>query len=95
MARLELGEVRVSEGALITAAAPEDPSIVTRRLAEQGIYLRGLTIRRATLEEAFLRAHAAGAAAMRTELTKLRYLPTPRWTGRWSLRRSCPWAPPC
>jgi ABC-type multidrug transport system ATPase subunit len=54
LARLELGEVRVSEGALTTAIAPQDPSIVTRRLAEQGIYLRGLATRRATLEEAFL-----------------------------------------
>ena len=33
---------------------PEDPSAITRALAREGIYLRGLQTRRATLEEAFL-----------------------------------------
>ena len=54
LARLNLGDVRVGEGVITTGVAPEDPAIVTRSLAEQGIYLRGLATRRATLEEAFL-----------------------------------------
>jgi ABC-type multidrug transport system ATPase subunit len=52
---LGLGEARIEDGAIITTVAPEDPSIVTHALADRGIYLRGLTERRATLEEAFLK----------------------------------------
>ncbi len=52
--RLGLGETTVADGAILTAAAPEDPALATRALAEQGIWLTGLTRQRATLEEAFL-----------------------------------------
>ena len=52
---LGLGETRVEDGAIVTAAVPGDPALVTRALAEHGIYLRGLAERRATLEEAFLK----------------------------------------
>jgi ABC-type multidrug transport system ATPase subunit len=51
---LGLGELKVESGAIVSARVPEDPSVVTRALAEVGIYLRGLEVRRATLEEAFL-----------------------------------------
>jgi ABC-2 type transport system ATP-binding protein len=57
---LGLGETRVEDGAITTSLVPDDPAVVTRALAERGIYLRGLAERRATLEEAFLkltRAH--------------------------------------
>jgi hypothetical protein len=37
-----------------TTRIPEDPSIVTRALAGEGVFLRGLTVRRASLEDAFL-----------------------------------------
>lgn len=52
---LDLGDVRMDEGKIVTSVAPADPALVNRRLAGQGIYLRGLATRRATLEEAFLR----------------------------------------
>ena len=55
VAGLGLGEPQWDEGAIVTTATPADPSVVTRALAEQGIYLRGLEQRRATLEEAFLK----------------------------------------
>ena len=54
VAGLELGEPQLDDGAIVTTVTPGDPSVVTRALAEQGIYLRGLERRRATLEEAFL-----------------------------------------
>ena len=54
VARLELGAPRFEGGAIVTSITPEDPAIVTRALAEQGIYVRGLRVRRATLEDAFL-----------------------------------------
>lgn len=41
---------------------PDDPAVVTRALAEQGIFLRELAVRRATLEQAFLQlTHSAEA----------------------------------
>ena len=52
---LELGEPRVQDGEIITPIAPDDPSVVNRALVAQGIYLRELQVRRATLEEAFLK----------------------------------------
>jgi ABC-2 type transport system ATP-binding protein len=55
IAALGLGETRVDDGAIVTSTVPADPSVVTRALAERGIYLRGLAERRATLEEAFLK----------------------------------------
>jgi ABC-2 type transport system ATP-binding protein len=54
VATMGLGETRLEEGAILTTVTPEDPAIVTHRLADEGIYLRGLKARRATLEEAFL-----------------------------------------
>lgn len=61
VATLGLGDTHVRDGEIVTTVVPEDPSVVTRRLAEQGIYLRGLEPRRATLEEAFLKlTHADG-----------------------------------
>jgi ABC-type multidrug transport system ATPase subunit len=51
---LGLGETKLDGGAITTATVPDDPSVVTRALAEQGIYLRELEVRRATLEQAFL-----------------------------------------
>jgi ABC-type multidrug transport system ATPase subunit len=55
VAGLQLGEPRIDDGAIVTTITPEDPATVTRALAEQGIYVRGLQVRRATLEEAFLK----------------------------------------
>lgn len=55
VAGLGLGEPRVEDGAIVTSVVPDDPAVVTRALAEHGIYLRGLAERRATLEEAFLK----------------------------------------
>ena len=52
--RLELGEPRLEHGAILTTSTPADPSVVTRALADDGIYLRGLRVDRVTLEEAFL-----------------------------------------
>jgi ABC-type multidrug transport system ATPase subunit len=52
--RMGLGEPRFEDGEIVTTITPDDPSLVTRALAEQGVYLRGLRLRRATLEEAFL-----------------------------------------
>jgi ABC-2 type transport system ATP-binding protein len=58
---LGLGKTRVEDGAIVTSVVPADPAMVTRALAERGIYLRGLAERRATLEEAFLKlTHARG-----------------------------------
>ena len=54
MAALGLGEVGISGGSITTTAAPEHPSVVTRGPAAEAIYLRGLSVRRATLEDAFL-----------------------------------------
>lgn len=54
VAGLELGDVRVDQGRIITTVTPEDPGLVTHRLADAGIYLRGLSVKRASLEEAFL-----------------------------------------
>ncbi len=55
VAGLQLGEPQIDDGAIVTTITPEDPSTVTRALADQGIYVRGLQVRRATLEEAFLK----------------------------------------
>ena len=55
VADLELGEPRVQDGEIITPIAPDDPSVVNRALVAQGIYLRELQVRRATLEDAFLK----------------------------------------
>jgi ABC-2 type transport system ATP-binding protein len=54
VARLGLGEPGLEDGAIVVPTTPDDPSVVTRALAEQGIYVRGLRVRRATLEDAFL-----------------------------------------
>lgn len=64
---LGLGDVRVADSTITTSLTPEDPAVVTRALAEVGIYLRGLQVRRATLEEAFLQLtqeHDADATEM-------------------------------
>ncbi len=60
--RLDVGEARIEDGAILTPGVPEDPSVVTRALAESGIYLRELQVRRATLEEAFLQLTASDQA---------------------------------
>ncbi len=44
----------IEDGSITTPMTPEDPSVITRALATEGIYVRGLQTRRATLEEAFL-----------------------------------------
>ncbi|MGE0066689.1 MAG: ABC transporter ATP-binding protein [Solirubrobacterales bacterium] len=62
LGRLDLGEVELADGAIRTSQVPEDPSIVTRALAEAGIYLRELEIKRATLEQAFLQLTASDQA---------------------------------
>jgi ABC-type multidrug transport system ATPase subunit len=54
MRGLGLGDVAFADGAITTTTTPEDPATVTRALAEQGIFLRGLEVHRASLEEAFL-----------------------------------------
>ena len=41
-------------GAVLLIVTPEDPALVTHRLADAGIYLRALSVHRATLEDAFL-----------------------------------------
>ena len=65
VAGLGMGEPHVEDGSIIVPGTPEDTSIITRALAEEEIFLRGLQTRRATLEEAFLelthRAEAVGA----------------------------------
>lgn len=62
VSRLDVGEARIEDGAILIPGVPEDPSIVTRALAESGIYLRELQVRRATLEEAFLQLTASDQA---------------------------------
>ena len=52
--RSSVGETRVEQASIVTTVTPEDPALVTHRLADAGIYLRGLSVRRATLEDAFL-----------------------------------------
>jgi ABC-type multidrug transport system ATPase subunit len=59
---LGLGEADVREGEIVTTLIPEDPATVTRALAERGIYLSELAVRRATLEEAFLQLTGSGEA---------------------------------
>ena len=51
---LGLGQVSVADGEIIVPRTAEDPSEITRALAQQGIYLRGLRTQHASLEEAFL-----------------------------------------
>jgi ABC-type multidrug transport system ATPase subunit len=51
---LGLGDVGIDQGLITTTVIPEDPAIVTRALAEAGIYLSELEVKRATLEQAFL-----------------------------------------
>jgi ABC-type multidrug transport system ATPase subunit len=58
---LGLGDVRLAGGEIVTTVVPGDPAVVTRRLADEGIYLSGLNERRATLEEAFLKLTHADA----------------------------------
>jgi ABC-type multidrug transport system ATPase subunit len=62
VAALGLGDVRLDEGEIVTTVVPDDPAVVTRGLAREGIYLRGLAERRATLEEAFLKLTHADAS---------------------------------
>jgi ABC-type multidrug transport system ATPase subunit len=57
---LGLGETKLDEGAITTAIVPDDPSVITRALAQQGIYLRELEVKRATLEQAFLQLTGGG-----------------------------------
>ena len=54
IAGLGVGEPKIEDGSITTPMTPDDPSVITRALASEGIYLRGLQTRRATLEEAFL-----------------------------------------
>ena len=77
---LDAGDVRVQDGAIVTNRTYDDPSRITRALAEEGIYVRGLRSQRASLEEAFLGAHQ-GRRRVNAELAKLRYLPLPRLIG--------------
>jgi ABC-type multidrug transport system ATPase subunit len=51
---LGLGEVSVDDGDIVLARTVDDPAVLTRALAQQGIYLRGLQTQHANLEEAFL-----------------------------------------
>ena len=51
---LGLGPVSVEDGDIVVARTVDDPAVLTRALAQQGIYLRGLQTRHANLEEAFL-----------------------------------------
>ncbi|MFN8216804.1 MAG: ABC transporter ATP-binding protein [Solirubrobacterales bacterium] len=62
VAGLGLGETRIEDGAILTSVVPEDPSAVTRALAQAGIYLSELEVRRATLEQAFLALTASDQA---------------------------------
>jgi ABC-2 type transport system ATP-binding protein len=62
--RLGLGDPSVDGDEIVTTGIPEDPAVVTRALAEQGIFLQELAVRRATLEQAFLQlTHSAEADA--------------------------------
>ncbi len=61
LAGLGLGDVGVADGVVIASRIPEDASVVTRALATEGIYLRGLTVQRASLEDAFLEIVEAAA----------------------------------
>jgi ABC-type multidrug transport system ATPase subunit len=63
VAKLAVGTAELRDGAIFTSGVPEDPSIVTRALAESGIYLRELEIKRATLEQAFLQLTASEQAS--------------------------------
>ena len=54
IAPLGVGEPKIEDGSITTPITTEDPSVITRALAAEGIHLRGLQTRRATLEEAFL-----------------------------------------
>jgi len=51
---LALGDVKVADGVVTASRIPEDTSTVTRALAGEGVYLRGLSVQRASLEDAFL-----------------------------------------
>ena len=51
---LGLGAVAVRDGGISIARNAEDPALITHALAREGIYLRALETRRASLEEAFL-----------------------------------------
>jgi len=57
---LGLGETTVDGDLITTATLPDDPAVISRALAEEGIYVRGLQARRGTLEEAFLALTAEG-----------------------------------
>jgi ABC-type multidrug transport system ATPase subunit len=57
---LGLGETNLRDGEIVTTVIPDDPSIVTRALAEKGIFLGELAVRRATLEQAFLQLTGSG-----------------------------------
>ena len=51
---LQLGDVRFTDGLVTATRIPEDPSTVTRALAGEGVYLQGLAVQHASLEDAFL-----------------------------------------
>ena len=55
LGRLDLGPLSVDEGTISTTRLTDDPSQITRALAEHGIYVRELHSERATLEAAFLK----------------------------------------
>jgi hypothetical protein len=57
---LGMGEVDLRDGEIVTTMLAEDPATVTRALAEQGIYLGELAVRRATREQAFLQLTGSG-----------------------------------
>jgi ABC-2 type transport system ATP-binding protein len=57
--RLGLGPVTTDGGLLRTAQPAPDPAVISRALAEQGIYVRELRTERAGLEDAFLKIVAA------------------------------------
>lgn len=54
LGRLGLGQASVSDGEIVLPRTAADPADITRALAQQGVYLRGLQTQHASLEEAFL-----------------------------------------
>jgi ABC-type multidrug transport system ATPase subunit len=56
---LDVGPVSVSDGDIVLTRTVDDPALLTRALAQQGIYLRGLRTQHASLEQAFLEITAS------------------------------------
>lgn len=62
LARLGLSDVTASGGNLRVGHRVEDPSAITRALADEGIYLGGLRIHTPSLEEVFMQIMGEGVA---------------------------------